>query len=329
VRDHNIGHTQFEKLLHHDMLQVKSNVSRFFALTILLLTSSVVLSSCDSFSKKETNTQEDKSLITKSEKTRIEKIGRSHNKALEFIRGEINKKALSKTENLRRFIVKKCVEFAEDKVNLQTKSPVNLEQGCTSGLQSSALTRAKSDPTGEDRISNDVRNLPSVISKNNVRSLSEEQIDHLQRVFQTLKEVGVSQSTEALRSKLSDVKSKAVQDLGREAIPVLIASSVGVHSAEYWGEKKRIENWSRVMRMSQLSIPGSARIEKDEEIPGMDQILAADAGGAAAGAIGAGVTGFGVASFGAGIAMGALVGSCSASTAKAVELGARELLDDE
>jgi len=312
------------------MVQARSSVSRFFALTILLLTSSVVLSSCDSFSEKGTNTQEEKSPITQSEKTRIEEIGRLHNKALEFIQGEINEKALSTTENFRRFLVKKCVEFAKDKANLQTKSSMNLEQGCTSGLQSSALTRAKTDPTGEDRISNDVRDLPPVISKNNVKSLSEEQVDHLQRVFQTLEEVGVSQSTEALRSKLSDVKSKAVQDLGRRAIPVLIASSVGMHSAKYWSAKGRIENWSRLMRTHQLSIPDSTRIKSGVQVPReqMNKILSADAGGAAGGAIGAGVTGFGVASFGAGIAMGALVGSSSASTAKAVELGVQELLGD-
>jgi hypothetical protein len=125
-------------------------------------------------------------------------------------------------------------------------------------------------------------------------------------------------------AELSDVKTNVIQELGPKAIPVLIASSVGVHSAEYWSEKRR-ESWSRAVEKHELSVPGSVR--KNEDIPGYDQILAADAGGAAA--IGAGVTGFGVASFGAGIAMGALVGNSSASTAKAVELGAQELLDDE
>jgi len=220
------------------MLQAKFSV-RFFALTVTLLISSVVLSSCDSFLKKEAGSQEDESLIAQSEKTRIENVSRMHNQALSFIRSEMNKKALSKKENLRIFLVKKCVEFAEERADLQTESPVNLKQKRTTGLQSTALTREKSNSASGDRVPNDVRNLPPAISKNHVRALSEKQIRHLQKVFQTLKEVGVSQSSEVLRNELSDVKINAIQELGWKAIPVLTASSVGVHSAEYWSEKRR------------------------------------------------------------------------------------------
>lgn len=256
------------------------------------------------------------------DRRRIEQVGRLHNQALTFVRNELSKRARKdRKTNLREVIATECAEFARAQTIAQTHNVdvEELEQGCATGLLS--VTRSFTSPK-KHRSADGIERSPSVPSEEQARALSGDQIRYLNRVFRTLG----NSSCDMLHGKLLEIEENAISKLGREAIVVLLASSVGRHSAKYWGGDGRVRRWIRTIKKHKRSgvvlgrdLPGGIPPQPPDSV--MRKIYKADAGGAVAGAVGAAASGFGVASFGAGIAMGALTGSTAASTAEAIEQG--------
>lgn len=297
-------------------------MTRYFLSTLCpLVASSLLIVSCDSF-EKSGEISPTGGRVTEMDRRRIEQVGRLHNQALTFVRNELSKRARKdRKTNLREVIATECAEFARAQTIAQTHNVdvEELEQGCATGLLS--VTRSFTSPK-KHRSADGIERSPSVPSEEQARALSGDQIRYLNRVFRTLG----NSSCDMLHGKLLEIEENAISKLGREAIVVLLASSVGRHSAKYWGGDGRVRRWIRTIKKHKRSgvvlgrdLPGGIPPQPPDSV--MRKIYKADAGGAVAGAVGAAASGFGVASFGAGIAMGALTGSTAASTAEAIEQG--------
>ena len=291
----------------------------FSSLLFLSVIVGFIHTGCDAF-EGENTTPARESAITQAEIQRIEEVGKLHNKSVEFVRRRLSKTSkTARRRTLKSDIRAACMDFAKTQTFIQTSTSARkdyLRQHCSTGMRPMINTVMGEKTEGIKGVHTSLKD-----------SLSDKQIHHLKRVFQILE--GKDQTPAKLRENLSQAESVAVDALGRKAVVVLLASSVGKHSAEYWSDRVHIQSWARIVaryKGENLSdIPFSKL--SDEEKQAFKKIRSADAGGAVGGAVTAAVTGFGEATFGAGIAMGALTGSVGASTAKAAEIGYEEWVE--